>query len=335
MSTPGQARKRPDFSVGIPIYNEQETVEELGRRLRAVLDSVELQGEVILVNDGSRDRSLELIRQLATSDPRFRVIDLSRNFGHQAALYAALCRASGDAVILMDGDLQDPPELIPAMLDVWQQGFEVVYAVRKKRKEGWLKRSLYSLYYRTLRAIAYVPIPVDSGDFALMDARVAGIVRQMPERNKFLRGLRAWAGFSQTSIEYERERRFAGREKYSLPKLMRLALDGLTAYSFIPLRVAYVVGTVISISSFGLAGVYFYQRLFTAQPIPRGFTTLAILILFLGGVQLLTIGVLGEYLGRIYEEVKRRPEFVERELINFDDAPDGTPSPTVRSGSEA
>ena len=310
---------RPDFSVGIPIHNEEDSIEELGRRLRGVLDSLELSGEVILVNDGSADGSLELLRELATTDPRFRVIDLSRRFGHQSALYAALCRASGRALILMDGDLQDPPELIPELIAAWRNGFHVVHAVRRKRKESALRRGMYALYYRVLRSVAYVPIPVDSGDFSLMDRRVVDLLRRMPERNKFLRGLRAWAGFSHTSIEYDREARFAGEAKYTFRGLVGLGLDGLVSYSFVPLRLAFVAGLVVSIGSFGLAAIYFFQRLFTDQTIPRGFTTLAILILFLGGVQLLTIGVLGEYLGRIYDEVKRRPEFVERELIGFEE----------------
>lgn len=309
---------QPTFSVGIPIYNESETIPELGRRLRDVLDSIEdRQGEVILVNDGSVDDSLSLLRGLAAEDSRFKVIDFSRNFGHQAALYAAMSRAAGEAVILMDGDLQDPPELIPDMLARWEEGFDVVYAVRRKRKESFLKRAAYNIYYRLLKTVAYVPIPVDSGDFSLMDRRIVALVRSMPERNKFLRGLRAWAGFSQTSIEYERDARFAGETKYTLTKLIRLALDGLISYSFIPLRLAYVAGTVVSLGSFVLAGIYFVQRLFSDQFIPQGFTTLAILVLFLGGVQLLTIGVLGEYMGRIYDEVKRRPEYVEREVIGF------------------
>lgn len=308
----------PDFSIGIPIQNEQETIPELARRLRQVLDSIALRAEVIFVNDGSVDRSIDLLRELAAADERFRVIDLSRSFGHQAALYAALCRASGRALILMDGDLQDPPELIPQLLERWQQGFHVVHAVRRSRKEGLFKRAAYRLYYRLLKAVAYVPIPMDTGDFSLMDRRVVDLMRGMPERNKFLRGLKAWAGFSQTTVEYERAARYAGEVKYTLSKLARLGLDGLTSYSYVPLRLAFVAGAIVSIGSFGLAAVYFYQRLFTDQTIPRGFTTLAILILFLGAVQLLTIGVLGEYLGRIYDEVKRRPEFVERELIGFD-----------------
>lgn len=319
MTSTKAQRPRVDFSVGIPIYNEEETIGELAARLRKALDAIDLVGEVILVNDGSTDRSLELLKDLSATDGRFKVVDFSRNFGHQAALQCVLDRASGDAVILMDGDLQDPPELIPEFLHRWQQGFHVVYAVRRKRKESALKRAAYNVYYRLLKQVAYVPIPVDSGDFSLMDRRVVDLLRSMPERNKFLRGLRAWAGFSQTSLEYERDARFAGETKYTLSKLVRLALDGLISYSFVPLRLAYVMGVFVSIGSFTLATVYFFQRLFTDQVIPRGFTTLAILILFLGGVQLLTIGVLGEYLGRIYDEVKRRPAFVERETIGFDD----------------
>jgi dolichol-phosphate mannosyltransferase len=312
---------RPEFSVGIPVFNEEETIPELGRRLTQVLNELERdggrRGEVILVNDGSRDRSLVLMRQLAEADPRFKVIDFSRNFGHQAALLAALHRSSGKAVILIDGDLQDPPELIPRMLDEWRRGYQVVFAVRRKRKEGVLKRSAYALYYRVLRSLAYVPIPADSGDFSLMDRRVVDLIISMPERNKFLRGLRAWAGFSQGSIEYERDARFAGEPKYTLAKLFRLALDGLISYSFIPLRLAYVAGFIVAMGSFALAGVYFVMRLFLDVEIPKGFTTLAILILFLGGIQLLSIGLIGEYLGRIYDEVKSRPEYVEREVIGF------------------
>ena len=314
-----RAPERPRLTVGIPIYNEAETIPELGRRLRHVLDGLPVPAEVILVNDGSSDDSRDRLRDLAAADPRFKLIDFSRNFGHQAALYAAMTRASGDAVVLMDGDLQDPPELIPRLLAKWEEGYEVVLAVRRKRKEGWLKRAAYSIYYRLLRSVAYVPIPVDSGDFSLMDRKIVRLVCDMPERNKFLRGLRAWAGFRQTAIEYERDARYAGETKYTLPKLFRLALDGLVSYSFVPLRLAFVVGAIVSVGSFALAAVYFFQRIFSDNPIPRGFTTIAVLVLFLGGVQLLTIGIIGEYLGRIYAEVKRRPEFVVRETVGLDD----------------
>lgn len=308
---------RLGLSVIIPIYNEEETIPELHRRLMGTLSTLDSSYEVIFVNDGSRDASLGMLRSLAADTPQIKVIDFSRNFGHQAALLAGLGRASGEAVIMMDGDLQDPPELIPDMLALWREGWEIIYAVRKNRKEGWLKRTAYSVYYRLLRAVASVPIPVDSGDFSLMDHRVAEIIRNMPERNKFLRGLRAWAGFKQTRLEYDRAERFAGEPKYTFVKLMKLALDGLIAYSYMPLRLAYIMGLVVSAGSFLLASIYVLQRLFGTQQIPQGFTTLAVLMLFLGGIQLVFLGVLGEYLGRIYEEVKSRPAYLEREAINF------------------
>lgn len=309
---------RKGLSVIIPIYNEEETIPELHRRLMGALGALDSSYEVIFVNDGSRDRSLGMLRDLAAKTPQIKVIDFSRNFGHQAALLAGLGRASGEAVIMMDGDLQDPPELIPELLALWKEGWDIVYAVRKNRKEGWFKRTAYTVYYRLLRAVASVPIPVDSGDFSLMDRKVAEIIRSMPERNKFLRGLRAWAGFKQTRLEYDRAERYAGEPKYTFVKLMKLALDGLIAYSYMPLRLAYVMGLIVSAGSFLLASIYVLQRLFGTQQIPQGFTTLAVLMLFLGGIQLVFLGVLGEYLGRIYEEVKSRPAYLEREAINFD-----------------
>src|SRR5437867_1471974 len=309
-----------DLSVVVPIYNEAETLPQLELRLGQVLDRLAVPSEIILVNDGSRDASLPLLRAWRERDARVRVIDFSRNFGHQAALYAGLCRARGQAVVLMDGDLQDPPEIIPQMMERWRECHDVVYAVRHKRKEGVLKRVAYAGFYRLLRRVAYLEIPLDAGDFSLLDRRVVAVLQSMPERNKFLRGLRTWAGFRQTSLPYERDARYAGHTKYSLTKLFRLALDGIVSYSYVPLRVSYAFGLVVSGMSFILAVVYLFQQLFSAKYVPQGFTTLAILILFLGGVQLLTVGLLGEYVGRIYDEVKRRPDFVERELIGFDGA---------------
>lgn len=304
------------LSVVIPLFNEDETIQELHSRLIGALDKMpNMEYEIIYVNDGSTDGTLDGLTDIVMGSPRVTIVDLSRNFGHQAAMYAGLWRARGDAIVLMDGDLQDPPEEVAAMVALWREGYDVVYAVRKKRKEGWAKRLAYSTYYRILRAASYVPIPVDSGDFSLIDSRVAQIVRLLPERNKFLRGLRAWAGFKQIAHEYERDSRYAGTSKYSLLRLVRLALDGLLAYSFIPLRMAYIAGVIVSISSFLLAAFYIGQRLFGASSIPQGFTTLAVLVLFLGGVQLVFVGVLGEYLGRVYEEVKNRPIYVEREVI--------------------
>src|SRR3989454_3490598 len=222
-----------DLSVLVPVYNEQETLPELERRLGGVLDGLGLDCEVIAVNDGSADGTLALVRAWSGRDPRVRVIGFSRNFGHQAALYAALCRARGRAVVLMDGDLQDPPEVIPQMVERWREGHEVVYAVRRKRKEGLLKRVAYAAFYRLLQRIAYLKIPLDSGDFSLLDHRVAAVLRGMPERNRFLRGLRTWAGFRQTSLLYERDARYAGHTKYGLSKLFRLALDGIVSYSYV------------------------------------------------------------------------------------------------------
>lgn len=306
-----------ELSVVIPIYNEEATIPELRSRLVSVLDSLDLRWEVVFVDDASTDGSPELLRQFVQDQDGVRLIRFSRNFGHQAALYAGLCRSEGDSVVLMDGDLQDPPEVIPELLAKRGKGYDVVYAVRKNRKESLLKRTLYSAYYRILQKLAYVPIPVDSGDFSLMSRRVADLLAEMPERNKFLRGLRSWVGFRQTSHEYERAERHAGETKYSFGRLIRLAFDGLVAYSYVPLRLFYVFGSVVSVASFVLAGVYFFQRIFTDQYIPQGFTTLAILILFIGGIQLLALGLLGEYIGRIYDEVKERPEYVEAEVRGF------------------
>ena len=312
--------ERPELTVIVPIYNEEETLPELDRRLMAALTDLGETFEVIYVNDGSRDRSFSILTSLTEGDARIRVIDFSRNFGHQAAFYAGLRRADGRAVVLMDGDLQDPPEVIGDLVAKWREGYEVVYAIRKGRKEGILKRAAYSMFYRLLRSIAYIEIPMDAGDFALMDERVVRELRGMRERNKFLRGLRSWVGFRQIGLPYDREERHAGRPKYSIRRLFRLAFDGLIAYSYVPLRIALVLGILVSAASFLLAVFYFAQRLISPENIPKGFTTLAILVLFLGGVQLLTIGLLGEYLGRIYDEVKRRPEYIERELLNFPDA---------------
>lgn len=318
MHSGGGESTPPLLSIVVPIFNEEETIPELHRRMKSALADFPHSWELILVNDGSTDRSMSQLRDVAKQDSRVRVIAFSRNFGHQQALYAGICHARGQAVVLIDGDLQDPPEVIPDMVKRWQEGYEVVFAVRRKRKEGILKRTLYALYYRLMQRVSYVRMPLDSGDFSLLDREMVDILRAMPERNKFLRGLRAWAGFRQSAFEYERDARFAGEPKYTVRKLMRLALDGMISYSFVPLRIAYGFGALVSLLAFVLAGVYFAQRLFSDRAIPQGFTTIAILVLLMGGIQLLTIGVMGEYIGRIYDEVKHRPEFVIQETIGFD-----------------
>jgi len=310
-----------DLTVVIPVFNEEETLGELRDRLKTVLQDLEIEYEVILVDDGSTDESLDILKRFASDDPRFKVLTFSRNFGHQAALYAGLCQSRGDAVVLMDADLQDPPEVIPRLLERWRSGFEVVFAVRTKRKEGYAKRLAYMAYYRLLRSMAYMDIPLDTGDFSLMDRRVADELGKMPERNKFLRGLRTWVGFRQTKIVYERDARFAGEPKYTLSKLLKLGLDGMISYSYVPLRMASILGAIVAGFSFLLAAAYLAQRLFVETYVPQGFTTLAILILFIGGIQMLTVGLIGEYIGKIYDEVKRRPEYIVRERTGFGNEP--------------
>ncbi len=304
-----------DVSVVVPIYNEEENLPELRRRLVDVLEGLGIRYEIVFANDGSRDSSMQLLRMYAAENPHIKVLEFSRNFGHQAALYAGMRNADGRAVILMDGDLQDPPEVLPRLIEQWKRGFEVVHAIREKRKEGVLKRAAYAIYYRLLKRMAYIDITLDSGDFSLMDRRVVDILAAMPERNKFLRGLRSWVGFKQTSVVYERAGRHAGAPKYTFSKLVKLALDGMISYSYLPPRLTYFFGLIVAAASFALAAIYFLMRVLGHEGIPKGFTTLAILVLFLGGVQLIGLGLLGEYIGRIYDEVKRRPEYVVREAV--------------------
>jgi dolichol-phosphate mannosyltransferase len=303
----------PDLSIVIPIYNEEEGLPELDRRLREALAPTGLDYEILFVNDGSQDGSLALLRKLRDGDPRIKLIDFSRNFGHQLAISAGIDHAGGRAVIVMDGDLQDPPEVLPGLVERWREGYEVVYAVRKQRKEGAAKRVAYAAFYRLLQRLSDTEIPLDSGDFSLLDRRVVDMLVSLPERNRFVRGLRAWVGFRQTSYEYEREARFAGEPKYDLRRLSGLALDGILAFSRAPLRLATILG--LSISGIGavLATWTLIKRLVGYEVVP-GFATLAILVLFFGGVQLVTIGILGEYIARIYTEVKARPRYVIREL---------------------
>jgi dolichol-phosphate mannosyltransferase len=269
--------------------------------------------EIVLVDDGSHDRSVEIMRALSANDPRVIVMELSRNFGHQIAISAGLDYARGDGVIIMDADLQDPPEVLPQFIAKWREGHDVVYAIREQRKEGWLKQSLYALFYRMLQRIANIDIPLDAGDFCIMDRRVVEILNGLPERNRFVRGIRSWVGLDQVGLAYERQARYAGHEKYSYRRLVYLALDGLISFSFVPLRMITILGLIISTISIVLAVIYFVQRLIVG-PNPLGFTTTIVAVLFLAGMQLITLGVIGEYIGRIFEEVKRRPLYVVRRV---------------------
>jgi dolichol-phosphate mannosyltransferase len=304
------------ISLIFPVYNEEEVLQFLYQRVRRLLDQLPCEAEVILVNDGSQDGSLALMTSFCHEDPRFKVIDLSRNFGHQIAITAGIDFATGDAVILLDADLQDPPELVPQFLEKWQEGYQVVYAVRKSRQEHPLKRFAYRTFYRLLQHISNIPIPLDSGDFCLMDRVVVNTLKVMQERNRFLRGLRSWVGFAQIGLEYDREPRYSGEAKYTVSKLFRLALDGIFSFSYIPLQMASYTGFLVSIVSFLGIVVYLYRKLIVGGE-PQGFPTLVIVILFLGGIQLLSLGVIGEYIGRIYDEVKRRPTYVIKKTYGW------------------
>ena len=298
------------------LFNEQAVLPELLRRVGAVLDGLpgSPHHEMVLVDDGSTDGTLELLSAAAAEDPRLTVVALSRNFGQQAALGAALDYVRGDVVIIMDADLQDSPEAIPRLIDEYLKGFDVVYVRRVRRKEGWLLRSAYFLFYRALAAVATIRLPVDAGDFSLLSRRVVERLRETRERHRYLRGLRTWVGYRQTGIEVEREARNFGRPKYSSGKLMTLALDGLISFSVAPLRAAAALGLLTIAGSFLFALYSLYVKLVLNQS-PQGFTALILVITFMSGVQLLFLGVIGEYLGRVYEEVKGRPSYVVDHIV--------------------
>jgi glycosyltransferase involved in cell wall biosynthesis len=302
----------PTISVVIPMLNEEANLPTLHDRLTRVLTSLGVPYELVMVDDGSTDGTHAEIVRLRQQDPRVKYIRLARNFGHQAALTAGLAHASGKAVIAIDADLQDPPELICDLNARWQQGFDVVYAIRRHRKEPISKRIAYALFYRLLHRIAALDIPLDAGDFCLMDRRVVDQLNALPEHNRFVRGLRTWVGFRHTGIEYERQARFSGRSQYNFWKLVRLAVDGLVSFSYVPLRVASLAGFVVSLGSLLVAIYYLVLRL-GGQRDPAGFAAIIISVLFLGGIQLVTIGIMGEYIGRIFDEVKHRPSYVVSE----------------------
>ncbi|WP_337042062.1 glycosyltransferase family 2 protein [Emticicia sp. 17c] len=310
------------ISIVIPIFNEEENLPNLYNRLTAAAPSWGEDYEIVLVDDGSRDRSLTMMRVMAEKDSHVRVVKLSRNFGHQPAISAGIKSAKGDAIVIMDGDLQDPPEELHRFLSKWREGYDVVYAIRTKRKENFFKKMAYSTFYRLLAWISDIEIPLDSGDFCVMDRKVVNVlVHEMPEQIRFVRGMRAYAGFSQVGITYERAERAAGEVKYTFKKLLQLALDGLFGFSSFPLRLATYMGFLISIPSFFL-GIFFVLhrvigfKVFGHAPEETpGTASLAVGLYFLGGVILIILGILGEYIGRIYIEVKKRPFFVIDEII--------------------
>ncbi len=301
------------YSIIAPIYNEVESLPELYRRIRDVMDSSGEPWELLLVDDGSTDGSTETIRELAQADGRVRPVIFARNFGHQVAITAGWDYARGEAVVIIDADLQDPPEVILQLAEKWREGYEVVYAVRAEREgETWFKKFTASLFYRLIRWITDVNIPVDAGDFRLMDRKVVDVLKQMKERHRFPRGMSAWVGFRQVGVEYRRSARLAGVTKYPFRKMLKLALNAITGFSYFPLQVATFFGFVSAglailaipiVAVLRLAGSHFFE----------GQTTTLISVLFLGGVQLISLGILGEYIGRLYDEAKGRPLYVVRE----------------------
>lgn len=304
------------YSLVIPIFNEEETIPALFQRVSQVIDAFDGPTEVVLIDDGSSDRSWELLTALNSRDSRFKALCLSRNFGHQVAVTAGLEHARGDAVMVLDADLQDPPEVLPQFIEKWKEGFDVVYAIRTKRKEGLLKRAAYALFYRGLRRLSDVDIPLDSGDFCLMDRKVVTTMKLLPERKRFVRGLRSWIGFRQTGIAYERDRRRAGVSKYSLAKLLGLAYDGIFSVSTMPLRLAVYFGFALSLTAVGGAIWVLYEKLVRGIALVGWASTMTVITL-LGGVMLSTLGVIGEYVSRIYEEVKQRPLYILKERVGL------------------
>jgi polyisoprenyl-phosphate glycosyltransferase len=303
----------PALSVVIPVYDEQDNIPLLYQRLTAVLEEAEPDYQLVFVDDGSLDASLAILRELVEKDQRVTMVELARNFGHQVAISAGLDYARGAGVVIMDADLQDPPEVLPQFIAKWREGHDVVYAVRAARKENWLMRIAYAAFYRLLSKIANIHIPLDAGDFCIMDRKVVDLLVGMPERNRFVRGIRSWVGLDQVGLAYQREARNAGKPKFTLTRLVYLALDGLISFSYLPLRAITVMGFGVSFISICLAVFYAVKRL-TVGLSPPGFAATIVAILFLAGMQLITIGVIGEYVGRIFEEVKRRPLYVVRKV---------------------
>jgi len=304
----------PRISLAIPVYNEEAVVPELVRRTTAVLNQIPGgPHEIVFVDDGSSDRTPELLELAAQKDSRLVVVALSRNFGHQTALAAALDHVSGDVAVLMDGDLQDPPESIPVLLEAYEQGYDVVYVRRINRKEAWWLRACYWLFYRLLAALSPVQMPLDSGDFGLMSRRVIEEIRKMPEHHRYLRGLRTWVGFKQIGIPLERSARHAGQTKYSALRLLKLASDGIFAFSIVPLRAASILGALAIVLSCLFSLYSLYAKFWLHSP--QGFTALILAISFLSGINLFFLGIIGEYVGRVYEETKARPHYVVDRVV--------------------
>lgn len=321
---PDRAPARPTFSVVAPVFNEESLVEEFCARVIAALEPLGEPFELVLVNDGCRDRSPEIMRAIHERDPRVKVVNFSKNFGHQLAITAGTDYAQGQAVIVIDSDLQDPPEVIPELIAKWREGYEVVYAVRTERAgESWFKKATAALFYRTIVKITNVDIPVDTGDFRLMDRKVVDAIARMREHHRFMRGLSVWVGFKQAGVPYRRHARKAGETKYPLRKMLKFALDGITSFSYLPLQLATYMGFITAaISLLFLVAVVVMRLLYTGDPADSAFygqATTLVAVLFIGAIQLISIGIIGEYVGRIYDEVKGRPLYIVSQALGFDE----------------
>jgi polyisoprenyl-phosphate glycosyltransferase len=310
------------YSVVAPCYNEEGNLPELYRRISEVMNQTGDSWELVLINDGSRDRTPEVMRELHRLDPRVHYLDFARNFGHQLAVTAGMDYAQGEAIILIDSDLQDPPELILEMIQKWREGYKVVYAVRSERKgETWFKLFTAKLFYRLIYRITEVNIPQDTGDFRLMDRQVVDAIKQMRERHRFIRGMTSWVGFPQTGVSYVRQERFAGETNYPLRKMLKFASDAITGFSYLPLQLATYLGFIVAaLSGLGMIGVILARL--TGNQAFFGQATTLVMVLFLGGIQLICLGIIGEYLGRIYDEVKHRPLYVVNEAVGFEKSPE-------------
>ena len=317
------------ISIVVPCYNEELNLESLFERLVKVLDTLNLQYEIVCVNDGSRDNTLKYLIEYHHRNPVIKIVNFSRNFGKEIALTAGIEYATGDAIIPIDADLQDPPELIGQLIEKWREGYDVVYCKRRSRQgESWLKKFTANAFYRVIQKMTSVEIPRDTGDFRLMDRRVVEALKQLPETHRFMKGLFAWVGFKQSFIEYDRLPRFQGTTKWNYWKLWNFALEGITSFSSLPLKIWSYLGLVISLLAFLYGSFLIVRTLILGTDVP-GYASLMVAILFLGGIQLLTLGIIGEYLGRVHDEVKKRPLYLVRDSYGFDSGSQQSPSPEV------
>lgn len=308
------------ISVIVPMYNEEAVIPATYSRLKEVLDGLKENYEIIFINDGSRDRTRDMLMEICEKDKTVKLIDFARNFGHQVAITAGMDYAAGECMVIIDGDLQDPPELIPKMMELWRQGYDVVYGKRISRQgETIFKKVTAKIFYRLLRSLTDVNIPVDTGDFRLIDRRVCEALKQLPERSRYVRGLMSWVGFKQTPIEFERSERYAGETKYPLKKMLKLAMDGIMSFSYKPLKLSSWLGSLLSVFSFVYLIIVLLQKIFFPESAQSGWASLIAVSLFFNGITLLMLGIIGEYIGRIYDEAKGRPLYIISELKNMED----------------